>query len=234
MDFKELSSGRFTDQVSSGNQQPSLLPKEPNTPPYSLKNKEANLGRVESAEVYLPYGRQHAEKFGVKIVPTMLQALQMRHQKMAVITIREADILARWNVPLNSDFLHKALQAVDGMVVEGIPGETDNAFILREFYNRGIKFKKELYHKATKEQQDRADLAMGETLAKLRKMKLAAWPEEIRDGFAQELCKPEYMDWSQYCEAAKHTIIRDKFEDEVDVEHWEITDPVEGDIVSVD
>jgi hypothetical protein len=229
MDFKSLTEGRFTGTVSTGNQQ-TLLPREPNTPPY--KTGEASINRPEQPEVYLPYGLQHAEKFGVKIVWTLLQALEMRRKKIAVITIREADIAARWQVPLDSDFMHKALQSIDGMIVEGIPGEKDNPFHLREFYNRGVKFKKEAYHRATKEQQAKADQAMAETLAKLSKIKLPAWPEEERDGFAMELCKPEFMTWEQYKEAAKHCIVRtpESFEDEHDIP----SDIMEGDIVSVD
>jgi hypothetical protein len=207
MDFKELTKGRFTGaEVSTGNQ-PSLLPREPNTPPY--KAGEVDPNRMEPQEVYLPYGKTHAAKFGVKVVLTLMQALELRRKKLAVVTSREADIAARLQIPLNSDFMHKGMQAIDGMFAEGIPGEKDNAYVLREFYNRGIKFKKEFYHKATKEKQETADKAMRETLMKLTEIGLPAWPEEVENGFAVELCKPEFMSWDQYLEASKHYIFRD-------------------------
>lgn len=229
MNFNELTQGRFTGAVSTGNQQPqqpSLLPREPNTPPY--KKGEVDINRMEQQEVYLPYGRKHAESFGVKIVLTIQQALELRRKKMAVITIREADIAARWKAPLNSDFLHKALQAIDGLMLEGIPGEPGNPYTLREQYNRGIDFKKKHYHTVSKERQDICDTAMAEILSKLRAIDLPAWPEEEINGFAPELCKPEIMTWEQYREAAKHYIIRDPdtFKEDSDEQS------VEGHVVS--
>lgn len=228
MDFKDLTSGKYqapTGQsagqpVSSGNHlsnqqtQPSLLPREPNTPPY--RTTEANIQIIEPIEVFLPHGRKHAEKFGVKLVMTLEQALNMRRQKLAVLTPREADTLARGNVPLNSDFMHKALQAMDGMVSEGIPGEKDNAFVLRESYNRGINFKRMHYHKVDQDRQAKADAALAEIVEKLNRIKLPLWPEEVDNGVVTELCKPEYMNWEQYRAAASHYISRDPEEFEGD------------------
>lgn len=200
MNFNELTHGRFTGKVSTGNSTQPLLPREPHMPPY-VKG-EADPGRPEPQEVYLPYARQHASQFGVKIVATLRQALEFRRQKLAVLTIREADIAARSKIPLDSDFLHKALQAIDGIIIEGIPGEKENPYHLREFYNRGVAFRKQYYQAADKAKRETADKAMGDTLAKLAAAQLPAWPEEIEHGFVTELCKPEFMDWSQYRAAA--------------------------------
>lgn len=219
MDFKDLTTGPYkAGSVSSGNQpsvQPSLLPREANTPPYK-KATESNIQLIEPPEVFLPHGRKHAEKFGVKLVLTLEQALNMRRQKLAVLTPREADTLARGNVPLNSDFMHKALQAMDGMISEGIPGEKDNAFVLRESYNRGIDFKRKFWHKIDTARKIAADEALATIVEKLAKAKLPLWPEELDNGIATELCKPEYMNWEQYRAAALHYTTRDpaEFEDE--------------------
>lgn len=205
MKFNELLSTTPT-KVSTGNNQP-LLPQPPNTPPY--RKGEVDITRVEEHRLYQPYGKRHAEKYGVKIVLNMEQALLLRQQGLAVITIREADTLARWNVPLDSNFLHKALQAIGGMVVEGIPGEKDNAFFLRERYNIGIQWKREHYHRVTPERQQKADEALREIEVKLAKMGLPLWPEEQNNGMPPELCKPEFMNWQQYREAATNYVTRD-------------------------
>ncbi len=209
MDFKNLTTGRF-DNLSTGNQEPvnqPLLPREPHTPPY--QSTEVDIKRMEPQEVYLPHGKKHAEKFGIKLVLNIEQALKLRRDGLAVLTIREADIAARQGVPLNSDFLHKALKAIDGMFSEGIPGERDNAYVLRESYNRGINFKRQFYHKVSQERKDIADKALILIVNRLTDIKLPPWPEEVYNGFATELCKPEWMSWEQYREASKHCVIRD-------------------------
>lgn len=216
MDFKDLTNGPYTGQkVSTGNQQPSLLPREANTPPY--KKGEATIKSVEPAEVFLPHGRRYAEKFGVKLALNLEQALNMRRQKLAVVTLREADTAARWGAPLDSNFMHLALQAMDGMIIEGIPGEKDNAYFLRERYNAGIEFKRRYYHQVDAQRQAAADKALADIAAKLAAVKLALWPEELNVGIAVELCKPEYMNWEQYRAASQRFITRDpaEFEDEL-------------------
>lgn len=208
MKFSELMNQQR--EISTGNQEAAkqpLLPQPPNTPPY--RKGEVDITRLEDQTLYLPYGRRHAEKFGVKIVLNMEQALTLRHGGLAVVTIREADTLARWNVPLDSDFLHKALRAIGGMVVEGIPGEKDNAFFLRERYNKGIEFKRQHYHRVTVERQKAADDALLEIEKKLADMALPLWPEEQNNGILVELCKPEFMNWQQYREAATNYVTRD-------------------------
>lgn len=218
MEFKELTEGRFNPPsapgtpvpVSTGNpqqSQQSLLPREPYTPPY--QKGEVDPNRVEEFSAYLPYGRRYVKEFGIQIALSLQQALEQRRRGLAVVTLREADIAARCKIPLSNEFLHKALQAIDGMIVEGTPGEKDNPYFLREFYNRGVKFKIESYHKALPEQQRKADAAMQEVLDKLEKMNLPAWPEEVIAGFKFDICKPEFMTWDQYREAAKHYVSRD-------------------------
>jgi hypothetical protein len=208
MDMKELTSGgRFSGKpVSTGNQQ-SLLPSDSYTPPYKLG--EADPNRLELKEIYLPYGKQHAEKYSIKIAITLKQALEMRQAGMEVLTIREADIAARWQVPLGNHFLYKALSMTGSCFTEGIPGEKDNAYQLRETYNRGVAFKRDFYNKVDRERQIKADQYMVDILAKLEAIDLPAWPEELTRGFAQELCKPEYMNWEQYRAASQGFVFRE-------------------------
>ena len=207
MDFQNATKGRFSGQPAAQPTQPSLLPREPNTPPY--QKGECNIQLVENEEAYLPHGRKYAEKFQVIIATNLVSAINMRNEGKAALTIREADIAARIQIPLDSAFFHKAMRAIGGMIAEGFPGEPDNPFELRKFYNRGVHFKKTAYSSVDRGRQERADKAMQEVLDKLEARHLPSWPEEVKHGFAIELLKPEYMTWAQYEEAAKHHIVRD-------------------------
>lgn len=209
MNYADMQKGRFstvqppisTTPVSTGN-----LERTPHTPPYI--NGEHNLQLSEPTQAYSLNAKRYAAKYGIKLALNMESALLERNKGEITMTIREVDISARLGIPLDKDFFHKALQAIGGMVVEGIPGEPDNPYYLRAFYNRGIKFKtanphsrKSDYDHASPAKQERADAAMREILAKLETHKLTPWPEEIENGFPQELCKPEYMTWDQFYKA---------------------------------
>jgi len=212
MDFKDMQSGRFSgvqpEKVSTGNPEP----RQPNTPPY-VKG-EVNPKLIEQPQIYSRQTKAYATKYGVKLALNLESALDDRAKGEITLTIREVDVAARLGIPLDRDFIHKALRAIGGMVIEGIPGEPDNPYFLRAYYNRGIKFKKKDdsgksdYDRAHPAKQEKADALLKEILQKLRGHQLAAWPEEEANGFPLELCKPEYMTWDQFNKAQAQVVKR--------------------------
>lgn len=226
MNFNELTSGKVSTGKSA---QPSLLPPEAHTPPYA--KSEAKINRLETQDNFLAYGRKYAESFHVKLALTLQQALELRQHGVAAITLREADIAARWKVNLDSKFIQDGIRKFDGLLTEGLPGEKDNPFALREFYNRGVNFKKNGdYDRADSNRRKIADQAMADALSKLNSQDLPAWPEEIENGFNLELCKPEFMTWEQYREAAKTQVFRQpEFSNEGDSHDSETIDQASKD-----
>jgi hypothetical protein len=208
MDFRELmQSGRFTSPAKTpvSTVKKDDEKREAFTPPYV--SGEADARKIETADVYLPYGKEYVARYGVEITINLEQALLLRSQGRFVVTLREADIAARCKVPLESEFIRKGLAAIGGMFVEGIPGEKDNPYALRNHYNRGIKFKNSSdYAKSSIAKQERATAELKATLDKLAERHLPAWPEEVIEGFRTELCKPEFMDWHQYEQAASRPV----------------------------
>ena len=214
MQFSDMTEGRFTGktptQVSSGNSKPPDPDRPANTPPYRVSEAApAKIEVLEPQNVYLPYGKQHAEAHGCRIALTLEQALKFREEGVWAVSMREADIAARGSIPLNKEFLQHGLRAIGGFLTEGIPGEDGNGWVLREFYNRGMTFKKDgSYDKSPPERRAKADQAIADTLVKLEQLGIPAWPEEIEKGFAHELTKPEFMDWAQYTKAKQQVVKR--------------------------
>lgn len=205
MNLNELTTGRFNPQPVV--QQPTQQqPREPNTPPY--KPGEVTIGQPESIQVFLRYGREYAAQYGVELAINLEQALKTRAAGGFAITLREADMAARLQLPLDSKFFRAGLRKA--ALVEGITGEADNVYALRALYNRGVEFKyiKKLYDQCDEARKAKADQVMQETLDKLIATGLDPWPEELRNGFHTDLCKPEYMDWQQYEAASKRVIKR--------------------------
>lgn len=226
MKFDDMQKGRFDDpqvepQISNGNlpaaSQPAE-PRKPHTPPYS-KN-EFTIQNLEEPVIYNKRVLEYAREFNIRIAPTLQLALEHRMQGQVTMTLRELDIAARIKVPLDKDFVYKALRAFAGMFTEGIPGqfmegkiaEKDNVYFLRSLYNRGIKFKtkgsdgKSDYDRSTPQKQADADQLLRTILDKLKAQQLPAWPEEVEKGFPTELCKPEYMTWYQFNKAQAVTV----------------------------
>lgn len=203
-------------EVSTGNSEVVINtppPPDPNRPPYTppYRNKvEADPTIIDEVQYYPPQGKQHAEKFGVRITPNLKMALEARAKGEFCLSPREADVAARMRIPLEGSFFKKALICFGNMITEGsMPGEPDNVYHLRAYYNRGVKFKKpgpgntpSDYTQSSPARQEQADSKMKDILEKLEAMQIPAWPQEIQNGFATELCKPEYMTWQQYEAAA--------------------------------
>lgn len=213
MDFSEMQKGRFTGQTAqpaasppAASQVASQATRAPYTPPYQKGEYNAKL--TESRLAYTTEAVKYAERFAIDLAPNLETALTQRRQGGKSLTMREVDTAARMQVPLDSEFLIKAMVAIDGMISEGIPGEPDNVYYLRAFYNRGVKFKKPREKSGKSEydycdliRQQKADRVMAEILSKLEQAGLPAWPQEQEQGFPEELCKPEYMTWNQFHKA---------------------------------
>jgi hypothetical protein len=216
MNFSDMQKGRFSAvqpsvPISNENPDGTQPVRIPHTPPYEKGECDPRL--IEQPQVYTLHAKRYAAKYSIKIALNLDSALTERQKGEITLTMREVDTAARLKIPLDKDFIRKALQAIHGMIVEGIPGEPENPYHLRAFYNRGIKFKKATHGKSDYERvppakQERADAAMKEILAKLEAHNLPAWPEEIENGFPQELCKPEYMTWDQFNKAQAQTLHR--------------------------
>lgn len=183
------------------------------------RKEEVKLNNCEDRSVYLAYGRTYATKHGFELVPSMAAALQGRRTGKKVLSYREADIAARAKFPLSQVVIFKAMVMLDscfdeesmdlvdvGMLHEdvvGIPAKNkfvpETVYEMRRFYNRGVQVKKSgKYSSYSPEQKKVADECMKNTLDILNFCKLPAWPEEVTDGFALELTKPEYMTFDQY------------------------------------
>lgn len=199
------------DLYSVKNELPKESFRQAHTPPYT--KAEVNLQLCAQTDVYLPYGRQYAAKFGTRIVTNMQQAIDARKNGEFVLTIREADTAARNQLPLSSRLLIRSMvYGIDGLnqlglISEGIPGVEGNAFELRNQYNKGVQFYKTgKYEIAPAAQKTAADKRMKLLKLSLNELGLPLWPEEVDGGLATELLKPEYMSWHQYQEAAAQRI----------------------------
>lgn len=187
--------------------------RESYTPPYSQNDNEYNLQLVEQEKIYLPYGREYANKYNITLVPCMRHALDTRKTGKFVLTFREADIAARKVLPLDSQILISSMVFspgglnCQGMICEGIPGTEGNAFELRNQFSKGYNFYKTgKYEKAPEVQRKAADQRMKSLKHWLAELGLPLWPEEIENGIATELLKPEFMTWHQYTEASQKKI----------------------------
>lgn len=196
--------------LSSGKES---VKRQPYTPPYSQSDSEYNLQLVEQEKIYLPYGKDYAAKYGIGLVPCMRHALDIRKSGKFVLTFREADIAARKQLPLGSPLLIASMVYspgglnCQGLICEGIPGTDGNAFEFRNQFNKGHQFYETgKYNKAPQAQKEAADKRMTSLKAWLSELGLPLWPEEIKNGVATELLKPEYMTWHQYTEASQKKI----------------------------
>ena len=219
MNVNDLVTGRFASHVPIATTAQPVSSGKNTSPtekqlPYA--KGEATVQQIEEPRIFLPYGKKHAEKYGMQIVPNLEIALKMRSEGLAVMTLREADIAARMQLQLDSHFLIKGLCSISGMIIEGIPGEEGNVYLLREFYNRGVEFKKNKWNTVDEAHRQRATQAMKDTLYKMLEMQLPAWPEEEANGFPLELTKPEYMTWGQYNVARKYVVKRTDLHDTSD------------------
>lgn len=157
----------------------------------SVRNQET-LPMME----WMKYAYWHAQAQGFTVVPTLLEAMQDRVIGAKKISLREADIAARQKLDLKKPLILAALQ--DGLIVEGIVGLEGNVYELRARYNRGVIFKKQFYAQAPESQQKQALDLMKLLLHQLAEQGVPAWEEEIREGFHESLCRPEYMTQAEY------------------------------------
>lgn len=176
---------------------------QPDNVKLSYNSSKATLWLEEDLKPYVGPIIPYIERYGFKVVRTLEEVLKSRHVGQKVMTLREADIATRAAMDLHDKALWEAMNYFDSFLVEGTPGEPDSPWFLRKQYNRGIEFMRTEYTKAPPTQQARAMDRLTELRIQLAEFKLPLWPEEIEQGFAIDLLKPEYQTWGQYEQAIK-------------------------------
>lgn len=203
-------------QRGAGTQLP-LMPQLPVSTPAKqakpvYKTDEVTLTQVEAFEIYLPYGKAHAEKHGFNVFGNLAAVMKRRVAGEKVVSLREADIAARCNLDLTIAFpvLVDAGRLLDvglgddvyasefPILVEDLVGLPDSIYELRRLWNRGTAWNKNERHKHDDLTKQKADKTMGRLRRIFEQCLLPVWPEEEERGFHPELTKPEFQTFAQY------------------------------------
>lgn len=168
----------------------------------SYDKQKYNLERSEPEKAFQNYGQQLAEEHDFKIVSTVKEAVEGRMNSEKVITLREADTLARKGIKPEGVVLAAMMSELGGYVLEDNEGG-DDIWFLRHRYNKGLEWKKNVRHLRGENDQIAGDNMIKGLIDSMMEKELPPWPEEYEHGFPIELTKPEYMTWDQYTKVRK-------------------------------
>jgi hypothetical protein len=195
-----------TDTLSYPVQEEKVEPLEPEVP---YKKEEVTPYLSDPSYLAMPRITEFAASRGYSIVSSIKDALIARQAKKKCLSIREADTAARGELQIDSQRVWDVISTFSNnetgvLLLEDVAGAHDSVFELRAYYNRGIVFFSSGKSKTkTPEELQRATAEMDKILDMLDWAGVPAWPEEVKNGFPVELCKPDFMTWSQYEERKK-------------------------------
>lgn len=196
-----------TEELSYTVQEPKAI--EPIKPEFPYREGEVTPYLSDPSYLALPRILEYAAARGYKVVPSIKEAIIGRQKAEQVLSIREADTAARGKAELDSPLVWAAISTpLDKeaaiYILEDMAGAHDSVFELRAYYNRGLLFfSSGKAATKTPEEVQRARDTMIRTLDMLRWARVPAWDEEIDKGFPVEMCKPDFMTWTQYEERKK-------------------------------
>ncbi len=177
-------------------------------------HKKAHIERPEDQDVYPYQSIRYVENYGFTIVPTLKKALVERANGKKSMTIREADICARGQISLDSEFLKSFMFSEFGLFLsESDSYFKDNAWNLRVSYNKGLQWKGSKRLKESEEMIEKGDAKIERVVNELKEMGLPLWPKELIYGVPAELTKPEWMTWEQYAKSKKNQKEKGLFDD---------------------
>lgn len=151
-------------------------------------------------------GLIYVKKYGWNAVSTVRKALLERASGLKTLTLREADIVARQKIDLNSPLLNEALLGkTHCYIMEGEPGRGADGklgkdlWYYRKRWNDGVRWRRTCRGDASEKDTARADALLNEIQDMIEvQFNLPMWLCEQYNGFDTELLKPEYMTWNQF------------------------------------
>lgn len=146
------------------------------------------------------------------LAENLSEALKKRDAGERVLSLREADILARGNILILKLGMIDFLLLGCHIVCEGVPGDISSGWHLRYRYNAGLTWIKEVTRKRDifSDQgntgdsliySDRAKSGLARITAimnELKNLNIPLWDCEIEAGFDSFLLKPEFMTAASY------------------------------------
>lgn len=155
----------------------------------------------ESLGLIYERAKNYASLFKWSIENDLKSAILKRNSGAKVLTWREADIAARKKIDLNNKFFILGLSG--SFLYEDTPHLTDSIYMLRATYNRGLDWVKNKRQSETPDKQKIGDDYLRGVYEKIELSGLRFWDEEKKNGFHQELLKPEYMTQNEFLIASR-------------------------------
>lgn len=148
-----------------------------------------------ASEVYPIFVIDYANSYGFRCVEGIKQAIKFRSSGEKVLSLREADSAERAKLDLSSSLIVDSFFLLGTCIMEGSPGESNNIWMLRSQYNRGLawmnKFKGT--DMKTASEIEFAERAMRSILESANTLNLPFREAEIKLGVNIELTHPEWM-----------------------------------------
>lgn len=156
----------------------------------------------ESLGLIYERAKLYTVKFNWQIADDLKSAMIKRNSGGKYLSWREADIAARQEIDLNNKFFIVGLSG--GFLHEDIPQLKESIYLLRAAYNRGLVWVKTKRDQETLEKQKIGNEYLLSVYNKINDSGLKFWEEEKKQGFHQELLKPEYMTQNDFLIASRH------------------------------
>lgn len=155
----------------------------------------------ESLGLIFERAKSYAFEFKWSIEVDLKTVMLKRNSGAKVLTWREADIAARKQLNLNNQFFIAGL--VGAFLHEDNPYVKESIYILRATYNRGIEWVRNKRDLEPPEKQKTGNDYLRGIYDKIQLSGLKLWDEEKKNGFHQELLKPEYMTQNEFLIASR-------------------------------